>query len=437
MSESDRSPMRESRGLRRRREKRMRAAVRLGGNPLIVGMDLAQKRHAVWLITREQVPLERFMVPHSREALEGLVDRLQARCAADQFDRVLVFMEPTSHFWENVAGILAERGVAHHMVAPLAVKRQREVEHLTYAKGDYRDAELIALLGAHGNTIELSLEGDTVWRRCRGLALEHGNAQRTAISEELRIRALLELALPEYLDYFKDITLKTSRALLRRLSRPASTIPNSYEELIHRAGEVDGHRLMKGKIHALCAKLKASRTLGVQAVLRSSLVRIGFCLDRYEAMSDQLEEIEKRLSEAYQEIPYAQVLDTIPGVSSLSLALLLGLIGDPKRFDHGSCLVKLAGLEPRENESGTLEGSHSISRRGLSDLRRVLYCIVLGLRTANPEFKDHMSRLTSRPSKPLHPRQAMVAAANKFLRLVYRMCVRDEPYDPSRLQTRR
>lgn len=427
---------RESRGIRRRREKRARAAARLRGHPLLVGLDLAQKRHAAWVMTREKVVVSRFMVLNSREALGTMVERLRRTCEAKGFDRVVLFMEPTSHFWENVANILVELGVEYCLVAPLAVKRQREVEHLTFAKGDYRDAELIALLGANGNVMELHLEGDTVWRACRSLALEYGNAQKAAIAEELRMRALLELAVPEYLEYFKDITSKTSRALLRRLTRPEASVPRTHKELTQRARGVEGYRIMKGKVRSFCAKLEASPTLGVEVALRSSLVRIRYCLDRYECLRDQLEELAGLLEGAYQETPYARHLDSIPSVTPLGFALLLGLTGDPTRYDHGSCLVKFAGLEPRENESGSLEGSHSISRRGLSDLRRVLYGIVLGLSAGNPEFKAYIARLQKRPKNPLKWRQAVVAAGNKFLRLVHRMCTNGESYDPARLAGR-
>ena len=49
-------------GFRRRREKRERAAAFLAGKPLLVGLDLAKKEHAVWIAGPDLVPIERFMV---------------------------------------------------------------------------------------------------------------------------------------------------------------------------------------------------------------------------------------------------------------------------------------------------------------------------------------------------------------------------------------
>src|ERR1700722_13592003 len=93
---------RETKGFRRRREKRARAAAFLEGNPLIVGLDLAKRRHAVWLAKRDLTPIKRFMVEHSPEGLAKLLERVEHHAKENGLDRALVFMEATSYFWQNV-----------------------------------------------------------------------------------------------------------------------------------------------------------------------------------------------------------------------------------------------------------------------------------------------------------------------------------------------
>jgi transposase len=388
MRKTKKAPAQESIGFRRRREKRERIAAFLAGNPMLVGIDLAKGKHAVWLADSNCVPSERMMIPHSR------------------------------------------------IVSPLVVNREREIEHLTYAKGDYRDAELITQIGARGQWLDLTLERDPNWRMLRALSLTHEDLLQGRTAERLRIRSLLELALPEFLSYFKDPLRDTARALLKRLSRPASDIPKTYDELLTRSAAVRGHRLRRNKIRAWLAWLEVSRSFGVESALASSLSRIGLAIDRYELLDDQLAEVTKQLVALYETIPYSTVLDTIPGVSRASHALLLGFIGDPLNYDRGTCLAKVAGIEPRENQSGNSEGSHSISRRGSSSLRHLLYRIVMGFRKGNGEFFIYIQHVRSREKNPLDWHQAAVAAANKYLRLIHRMCVTGEPYDHSKLMSR-
>lgn len=427
---------RETVGFRRRREKHERAAAFLAGKPLLVGLDLAKKEHAVWMAGPDLVPIRRFMTTHSHEGLAKLLARADAARALHGLDRVIVFMEATSHFWENVANVLEARDVAYRTVSPLAVDRQREIEHITYAKGDYRDAELISQLGKSGHWLHRVLEREPLWLRLRALAREHEDLLEAQTADRLRIRSLLELALPEVLECFDDPLGHTSRALLKRLSRPPAEIPTTFPEVVTRAGQVDGHRILRGKLRALVARLQVAPSFGVESALAASLGRIGLAVDRFELLRDQRDEVRAQLVTLYEATPYRTVLDTIPGVSPESHALLLGFTGDPKQYDRASCLVKLAGTEPRENHSGQAEGSHSISRRGRSPLRSVVYRIVLGFRLGNPEFSAYLTRLRSREKNPLSWYQAAVATGNKYLRLVHHLCLEGKPYDPSRLTAR-
>lgn len=426
---------RETVGFRRRREKRARAAAFLAGDPLIVALDLAKRRHAVWLAKRDLTPIKRFMVEHSPEGLAKLLERADSFRKEHGLDRCIVFMEATSYFWQNVANVLEARGIPYRTVAPLAVDRQREIEHLTYAKGDYRDAELIARLGAGGQWLERVLDRDPLWIELRALAYEHEGLIEAEVAEQLRVRCLLGLAVPEFLECFADPLGNTARALLKRLTRPAP-LPATFAALRERCTDVSGHRVMRGKIRAFVARLEAAPSFGVERVLAATLARVGLAVDRFELLAEQRKDLRARIVALYEKTPYQKILDTIPGVVPENHGLLLGLVGDPTRYDRATCLVKLAGTEPRENHSGDGEGSHSISRRGRSPLRSVVFRIVFGFARGNPEFTAYMTRLRRREKNPLSWHQAAVATGNKYLRLVHTLCTRRETYDPTKLGAR-
>lgn len=425
----------ETAGFRRRREKRERAVAFLGRKPLIAALDLAKKRHAVWLSQGDHTPIRRFMIENSRAGVATLLEKAEHYRKTRGLDRAIVFMEATSYFWQNVASVLEENGIEYRTVASLAVDRQREIEHLTYAKGDYRDAELIARLGAGGQWLDRVLDRDPIWIELRVLAYEHEDLTEAEVAEQLRLRCLLGLVVPEFLDVFTDPVGKTARALLKRLTRPAP-LPATFRELRDRATDVPGHRIMRGKIRELIARLEAAPSFGVERALASTLARIGLAVDRFELLAEQRRDLRARLVKLYEQTPYRTILDTIPGVGPENHALLLGLIGDPKRYDRGTCLVKLAGTEPRENHSGNAEGSHSISRRGRSPLRSVVFRIVFGLARGNAELTAYMNRLRKRDKNPLAWHQAVIATGNKYLRLVHHLCVTGQTYNPEKLAVR-
>ncbi len=208
----------------------------------------------------------------------------------------------------------------------------------------------------------------------------------------------------------------------------------NFEEVRERSGEVLGKWLAQTKIRAFAARLEIGPCFGVERALTASLARLGLALDRYEFLTAQREDVRRRLVVLYQTSPYHTLLDTIPGVRPVNHALILGLIGDPKRYDRPTCLAKLAGTEPRENQSGNAEGSHSISRRGQAPLRHLLYRVVSGLFLANDEFRAYIKRLRTRDENPMAWNQAVVAAGNKYLRVVHHICVHGEAYRPAKLR---
>src|ERR1700719_1008829 len=50
-----------------------RIAAFLEGKPLVAGIDLARRTHAVWLTGRDLVPITRFTIPHSNEGIDKLL----------------------------------------------------------------------------------------------------------------------------------------------------------------------------------------------------------------------------------------------------------------------------------------------------------------------------------------------------------------------------
>ncbi len=422
---------RESVGFRRRREKRRKIELALAGRPLVAGLDLGSRTHAVWLTGRDLDPVEHFRIDHSLEGVAKFVKRAETAREQGRFDRLLVFMETTGQIWRNVSAALEERGLACRTISPLAVDRKREIEHLTYAKGDFRDAELIARLGIEGHWLGRTLETEPVWIELAALAREHEVLLELEVRERLRRRSLLELALPEFLDIFKDPCLKTASALLRALSSPAVT---TVDEVLDRARSLAQSKgLHRKKVARLVSLLEAGPSFGVTRMLRAAFLRVGLSAERFDVLGHQRTVVRRQLVELYQRTPYATFLDTIPGVDPANHALVLGFVGDPAVYDRATCLVKLAGIEPRENHSDESEGSHAISRRGLPQLRHVLFRIVSSLSKANDEFSAYVERLGSRSSNPLAYHQAIVAAANKYLRVVHRLCTRKETYNAAKV----
>lgn len=123
------------------------------------------------------------------------------------------------------------------------------------------------------------------------------------------------------------------------------------------------------------------------------------------------------------------LVTTIPGLSAVGAAAILAETGDMKRFDSPRAVVKHAGLCPRQNASGTMEGRTRIARRGRPKLRLAAWRAIWGAQANNPVLTARYRHLTTRPDNPLTHGQAYAALAAALLRWLHVIVTQRVPWN--------
>ena len=131
-----------------------------------------------------------------------------------------------------------------------------------------------------------------------------------------------------------------------------------------------------------------------------------------------------------REIELAKYLLSVPGLGIVTVAGILGEIGDISVYDHDRQLEKLAGLNLVEESSGEKKGKRRISKRGRATLRSLLYKASLIMVAKNKEFKALYRHLRERSQNPLTGTEAIVAICRKLLRLIFALLKKETYYDP-------
>jgi transposase len=116
-------------------------------------------------------------------------------------------------------------------------------------------------------------------------------------------------------------------------------------------------------------------------------------------------------------------------VSVVGAAQILAETGDPARFDTARCLVKHAGLCPRDNTSGTAQGKTTISGRGRPLLRVAAWRAVWGALPHNQVLQARYQYLTGRTANQLTDHQARAALAAALLRWLWVVATKRIPWD--------
>ena len=107
-------------------------------------------------------------------------------------------------------------------------------------------------------------------------------------------------------------------------------------------------------------------------------------------------EIEAEMEVTLGRIPCSTRILSIKGLGTVSVAGLIGEVGDFSKFRTQSEIMKLAGLDLYEISSGKRKGQRRISKRGRSLLRKILYYAAIQMIRKNGIMYDYYARLTGR-----------------------------------------
>jgi transposase len=118
-------------------------------------------------------------------------------------------------------------------------------------------------------------------------------------------------------------------------------------------------------------------------------------------------------------LPEYPVVMEFRGVGDILGPQLIAEIGNVYRYSQKSSLVRYAGLEPVENQSGKFRGGESISKQGSPHLRRTLFLVMDCLLKHKPADDPIFQFLDRKRAEGKHYRCYMCAGAAKFLRVYY------------------
>lgn len=410
-----------TRGDRRRNEKlrRLRAVVR--PELAIVAVDLAAARQAVVVADHDSCVLARRMFSLSPWGIDQILDWADVQARAAGFAGLVLTCEPTGHRWKPLLERASAQGVGMVCVQPMLVHRAREGEDFTKDRSDFKDATLIARLTGELRCyppIALA-EG---WARLRHLGQRRYAVLTQATAARQTLRDLLECAWPALLETaaapFDSLTWQAAARVALDPERVRRMGPARFERAVARALPKVGGR--RRNLRILAAVMTAAREPGgLLAERAGALERARFAFDDWQHARGELCEVERRMVETLDTLGLAELVTSVPGLSTVGAAAILAETADPALFDSPRTWVKHAGLCPRANESGSFRGKTTVSGRGRPDLRTAAWRAIWGLLPHNPVYAARYRHLTTRARNPLGDGQARAALAAALLRQLH------------------
>jgi transposase len=403
---------------------------KISPHDLVVGIDIAKDRHVAQATDYRNRVLSRQALSFSNTEegflkLKRWIQEVQVR---HQLTGLLIGMEPTGHYWFNLADWLLDQGMEVVLVNPVHTHRNKENRDNTPSKNDAKDALTIADLVNRGLYTEYHPQEEHFERLKTVMSdREYWVTQQTTLAN--RIIRWIDLYFPEFRQVFEEWNGVRALATLRAFPLPRDLRGLSVDEVIAGWRKQGMKRCggASGKAVAMRLLNCAANSIGNRRAIEEARRDLRRLLDQYEAISSMLEEMEEEVGQLLSEIPQAKLLRSLNGLGTIPIGAILGLAGDLRHYRHGRQLLRRAGLNLAERTSGKYKGQVKLSKRGDSTLRKHLYLAMLNLVQHHPDFKRWHERNLRKGMKKM---ASIFKLMGKLARMVVGMVRHGETYRP-------
>lgn len=397
---------------------------------LIVGVDIAKHNQWARFVDCRGIEHDKALkFENNRNGFNAILTRIYEICKKEDFNKVIVGMEPTGHYWKAFANFLLKQArITVVLINPYHTKKAKELDDNSQTKSDKKDALTIARLVKDGRYFETYLPHD-VYAELRGLTTTRHSMNKRKKAIINTITAVLDEYFPEFESVFKyPFKGKASMHLLK-----VCPIPKFILEL----GEEGVLKEIKKAVKKTVGRKKAARlveaakeSIGVDYGEHAARFKIQQLMEELELINNQLEKLEAEMAETLKKTEISAYLLSITGMGVVSLATCLGELGDPLRFEDARQMSRLAGYNLIEDSSGKNKSGTCISKRGRKNLRSVLYQISMTMVATNKEMRQLYDYLKTRENNPLKKMQALVVISKKVLTLIFTLSKKKVYYQP-------
>jgi transposase len=332
----------------------------------IIGIDLGKNWFHLVAMDERGKPVYRKKL--SRNQLGELIPTLQ---------QCIVAMEscPGSQFWGRR---FANAGNTVRIIPAQFVK-----PYLKSNKNDFNDAEAIAEAGSRGTM------------RC--VALKTADQLELQAMHRVRQRFIVE----------RTATVNQMRALL----------------LEHGIVVPIGRALFARRL----PKIMENVENGLSVRLRGLIDRLR---RRWLLLDDELAGVSAEITQIATDSELCQRVCTVPGVGPIVSTALVAAVGNGRAFHRARDMSAWLGLVPKQYSTGGKSNLGGISKRGNAYLRMM---VIQGARALLIHMKRDKSRMglwLREIEKRSHPHVALIALANKIVRICWKVLTSGRVYQP-------
>ena len=407
-------------------------------NPLYVGIDVSSKTNVVYLMLPDGDKHSSFSVANSQDGSAQLVKRILSALTSHSLDTVMIGMEATSVYGDNLVYFLREDATLLPFNRKIFVLNPKQVNKFKEAyndlpKNDSVDSFVIADCLRFGRINKEVYIGDYRYKALQNLTRARYFAVCNLVKEKQRFMNVL---------FKKYSTMTQEKVFSDTFSTTALAVYDEFESA-EALADMDLHELTafimeKGKNRfpdpdsVAKAIQKAARSSYRLPKTVNDYVNqvLSISITSMKALESQIKEFDKAIAAQMELLP--NVLTSIPGIGPVYSAGIIAEIGDINRFENHAQLAKYAGLAWTQYQSGGFEAQTTrLIRSGNRFLKYYLCEAAVSLVRCDKEYSDFYHLKYKEVNRCQHKR-ALALTARKLVRLVFALLKDNRLYRPAK-----
>lgn len=389
---------------------------------LIATLDIGKKVHYGYFRTPNNQDVKPFPFYNTGHSFNNFWEKLCRFKEKHMLDEVVIGFESTGPYAEPISNYLRKRSVKLVQVNPMHTKRIKELTGNSPNKTDKKDPRVIADIISLGHSLTVVIpEGAAAQLRRLTHARERAIERRTAMNNQLQ--DLVFVIFPELVSIIKPST-KTGMYLIKNYPDPENIVSIGIETLCNIVRKVSRGRFSIDRAEELYNAAKAS--VGITEGKESILLETSHLVSNIETENRYIASLEEQMVVYLKQIPYSHSILSVKGIGNITVAGLIGEVGDFRKFKTISEVMKLAGLDLFEISSGKHKGKHRISKRGRALIRKLLFFAALNAVKSHGIMHARYQKMLDNGTPKI---KALVAVSRRLWRIIFALARDNAQYE--------
>ena len=405
-------------------------------NPLYVGIDVSSKTNVVYLMKPDGSKISNFSVANSRDGSKKLVKHIMSAVEDHSLDEVVIGLEATSVYGDNLVYFLREDGYLAKYPTRIHVLNPKQVNNFKGSyndlpKNDFVDSYVIADCLRFGRINKAVYMGDYRYDALKTLTRARFFAVQNLIKEKQR---MINIIFKKYSSLtqdkiFADKFGATALSVYTDFESAETLVDMDLHDLTEYIQKIGKNHFSDSESVAKAIQKSARSSYRLPKTVNDSVNQVlAVSISSIKALETQIKTLDKAIAAQIELIP--NTLMSIKGIGPVFAGGIIAEIGDINRFDDQAALAKYAGLAWRQHQSGDFEAQTTRQiKTGNRFLKYYLCEAAFSLVRCDTEYSRFYHLKYNEVNKFQHKR-ALALTARKFVRLVFRLLKDNQLYIP-------